>query len=70
MSREEVKAAELRKYDSARLNQIESEVRKDQNMLRMDVYADRRELSKSKRNLKLNLARILTIKNEMKKRSS
>lgn len=56
---------EIRGLDSAKLKEVEKDIRREQALLRMDVYAT--GTASKKKALKRNLARVLTVRNTVNK---
>lgn len=64
MDLQKITAAELKDFDRAKLNGLETDIRREMAMLGMDVYAAQGQSSGKKRALKKSLARVLTVKNQ------
>ena len=54
---------QMRAYDKQRLLEVEEDLRKEINKLKMDIFAEKGKHSGKINSLKKNLSRILTVKN-------
>lgn len=64
MDIKEITSDELRGFEVPRLREYETEVRTELNEIKMDIYQASSAHTGSRRLLKKNLARVLTVKNE------
>ncbi len=58
---------EIRKLDSAKMREVQDDIRKQLAQIRMDIYSAPTVNTGKVRKLKKSLARVLTIENEKKK---
>lgn len=67
MATELIKTEEIRSWAPARLKESEGDIRRQLAQFRMDLYQAPQAQAGNIRKLKVNLARIMTIKNESTK---
>lgn len=60
---------EMRNFDDARMREVERDLRKELFSIKMDIFTAPAQHTGKIRNLKVNLARLLTVKNEKKRRA-
>lgn len=53
---------EIRNFDLPKLKEVESDIRRELALLRMDLYGDKRQMSSKVRGLKKSLARVMTFR--------
>ncbi|MEZ4740926.1 MAG: 50S ribosomal protein L29 [Bdellovibrionota bacterium] len=70
MELQKLSIADITGYDMARLVEVENEIRRELAMQRMDVYAAQGQFAAKKKALKRNLARVLTVKNQKREKTS
>lgn len=70
MELDKLKKDELNSYELPRLKETEQEIRLELAKIRLDVFSDKKQHIGKVRNLKKNLARVLTFKHALNQNSA
>lgn len=70
MELDKLKKDELSSYELPRLKETEQEIRLELAKIRLDVFSDKKQHIGKVRNLKKNLARVLTFKHALNQKSA
>lgn len=70
MELDKLKKDELSSYELPRLKETEQEIRLELAKIRLDVFSDKKQHIGKVRNLKKNLARVLTFKHALNQNSA
>jgi ribosomal protein L29 len=65
MEIEKLSKADIKTYDATRLRETEKDLRRELAMIRMDVHTDKKVHVGKIRNIKKNVARVLTAQSEL-----
>ena len=70
MELEKLKKDDISNFDRARLNEVEVDIRKELAKVRLDIFTDKKLHTGKVKNLKKNLARVMTYKRNLMNQSS